>query len=269
MENRRRQKWDNNNNRRSQSRRPPRGSWQPTMPSWEKEFCRTVGSLDWETLLQMKKFMHLYDNVIKWNDSAGEEAFSNAKKRFWAEINGLSCDIPLPDPDLYIDEINWDSEIDQEFHDMPVVSNTEEYYHEPVVIFGDSLVQNQEFSTTGWGDDEENLKGPAIYSSVDHFNSWEENWGDSFDSRAQSAWPGYSNYAWQFSNGSGYMPWGGGWNDDSGWSWADTRYFNHVGPDNEEYRGGRETGGWNNGSVDAGRYVSSYRTSRVQGNDRY
>ncbi|KAG8362715.1 hypothetical protein BUALT_BualtUnG0048500 [Buddleja alternifolia] len=208
MENRRRQKWDNNNNRRSQSRRPPRGSWQPTMPSWEKEFCRTVGSLDWETLLQMKKFMHLYDNVIKWNDSAGEEAFSNAKKRFWAEINGLSCDIPLPDPDLYIDEINWDSEIDQEFHDMPVVSNTEEYYHEPVVIFGDSLVQIKNFPPRG--------------------------------SKCM-AWLELGRYS----------------------------LFQSCGPDNEEYRGGRETGGWNNGSVDAGRYVSSYRTSRVQGNDRY
>ncbi|PQQ02801.1 bifunctional endo-1 4-beta-xylanase XylA-like [Prunus yedoensis var. nudiflora] len=48
------------------------------------------------------------------NDSAGEEAFQNAKQHFLADINGLSCDISLPDPSIYIDEIDWYPIIDPE-----------------------------------------------------------------------------------------------------------------------------------------------------------
>ncbi|KAM1008328.1 hypothetical protein FF1_004756 [Malus domestica] len=55
--------------------------------------------------------MSLYNNIVEWNDSAGEEAFNNAKNRFWAEMNGLipRSDISLPDPDMYIDDIDWRS----------------------------------------------------------------------------------------------------------------------------------------------------------------
>lgn len=136
------------------------GSWQPTVPSWEKAFCKVVGSLDWEVIVDMKKFVHLYDNVIKWNDSAGEEAFHNAKKRFLAKMQGLPCDIPLPNPDLYIDEVDWDSEVDPELlldlereHSIPDASGN----HETVVIFGDSLYSNEAFSAVGWGENEENF----------------------------------------------------------------------------------------------------------------
>ncbi|KAI3446517.1 hypothetical protein Pfo_003182 [Paulownia fortunei] len=271
MDGRRRQRW--NNYRGSQNRKPPRGCWQLAVPSWEKEFCKVVGSLEWGTLLQMKKFMHLYDNVIKWNDSAGEEAFCNAKKRYWAEINGVSCDIPLPDPDLYIEKINWDSEIDPEL--LPdlewklVIPNREED-HDPVVIFGDSLMPNQAFSPTGWGDVEENLEVPANHSSANYGDPWEQNWGNSND-MAVSGWPGYLNNTWQFSDGSGpgYMSWGGGWNNDGGWSYANN-HFNYVGPYIEDKRGDGVQGLWNDSNVttaNAGRYVSSYRTSRAQAND--
>lgn len=50
----------------------------------------------------------------EWDASAGEEALNDAKKRYWAHINGLLCDNPLPNPDLYIDEIDWNSYIDPE-----------------------------------------------------------------------------------------------------------------------------------------------------------
>lgn len=56
--------------------------------------------------------MHLYGNVVDWDDSAGQEAFHDAKKRYWAEINGLPCDISLPKPDIYIDDIDWNPDID-------------------------------------------------------------------------------------------------------------------------------------------------------------
>ncbi|KAK6914900.1 hypothetical protein RJ641_020017, partial [Dillenia turbinata] len=47
-----------------------------------------------------------------WNSSAAKEAFDNAKRRFWETTNGLPCSIPLPDPDLYIDKIDWNARID-------------------------------------------------------------------------------------------------------------------------------------------------------------
>ncbi|KAL7097822.1 hypothetical protein ACP275_10G167100 [Erythranthe tilingii] len=206
MENRRRRNWESN--RRSQNRRPPRGScnWQPIVPSWEKEFCRVVGSLDWETLLQMKKFVHLYENVLKWDDSAVEEAFSNAKKRFWAEINGLPCDISLPDPDQYIDTIDWDSQINYvpDLELEPVISNADQE-HDPVIIFGDSLLPNQAYSSTGWGDEEENFKLPANSSSVNNNGAeWEQKWGDSFDNVAPIGWSGDSINACHFGDEDGW-----------------------------------------------------------------
>ncbi|XP_059649165.1 uncharacterized protein LOC132295099 [Cornus florida] len=97
----------------NESRNPP-GVWQNSVPSWERKFCTLVGSIPWQKVVVAKKYMHCHSDVINWNDSAGEEAFHNAKKRFWAEINSLPCDITLPDPNIYIDEIDWNSKIDPE-----------------------------------------------------------------------------------------------------------------------------------------------------------
>ncbi|KAL5827319.1 hypothetical protein ACOSQ3_019154 [Xanthoceras sorbifolium] len=83
------------------------------VPLWEKKFCTLIGRVPWQKIVDTKKFMYGC-NVLDWDDSAGNEAFQNAKKRFWAEINGLPCDISLPDPDIYIDEINWNPDIDPE-----------------------------------------------------------------------------------------------------------------------------------------------------------
>ncbi|KAK9283090.1 hypothetical protein L1049_011320 [Liquidambar formosana] len=91
---------------------PPSGFWQNSVPSWEKKFCFLVGSVPWQKVVDAKKFMYCHNDVLNWDDSAGEEAFHNAKKRFWAEINGLYCDISLPDPDIYIDDIDWNPDID-------------------------------------------------------------------------------------------------------------------------------------------------------------
>ncbi|KAK4412906.1 hypothetical protein Salat_2937800 [Sesamum alatum] len=277
MDSRRRQKWDSY--RRSQNKRPPRGSWQPTVPSWEKEFCKVVGSLDWETLLQMKRFMHLYENVIKWNDSAGEEALSQAKKRFWAEINGLPCDISLPDPDLYIDKIDWDSAVDPQMQSdiefEPMISNADED-HDPVVIFGDSLFPNQAYSVTGWGDDEENFKVPAKSSSANHGDPWEQNWGNSFDKGAATGWSDYCDNAWKLGDGSGptgYMSWdAGGWNNNRSWNCANNNMAYERRPDIEHEIAGTEQGTWNDNNlmrVNTNRHVSSDRALRVQGNERY
>ncbi|KAF2322438.1 hypothetical protein GH714_017033 [Hevea brasiliensis] len=84
------------------------------VPSWEKKFCSLIGSVPWKKVVNVKKFMYCHGSVLNWDDSAGEEAFQNAKKRFWAEINGLTSEISLPNPDKYIDKINWNPDIDPE-----------------------------------------------------------------------------------------------------------------------------------------------------------
>lgn len=55
-----------------------------------------------------------HDYVINWDASAGEEAFNNAKSQFLAQVNGSHCSISQPDPDTYIEKINWDPYIDPE-----------------------------------------------------------------------------------------------------------------------------------------------------------
>lgn len=273
MEGRRR-----NNHRKSQNRKPPCGLWQPTVPMWEKEFCKVVGSMDWETLVHMKKFMHLYDNVMEWNDSAGKEAFSNAKKRYWAKKNGLSCGISLPDPDIYIDKIYWDSEIDDnlfaDVENQPMSPKTEED-HDPVVIFGDFVTPNQVLPPIGWGDDEENLVAPATCPSANYVDPW----GHSFNEWTASAWPGYSNNgwqgyssdAWQYGNGSGhgYMQWEGDW---SNWSWNYPNNYNYVGPHIRDAWDDGDQRRWNENNIPtaaSGGCLSSYKTSRIQANEQW
>lgn len=128
------------------------------MPRWEKMFCTLVGSVPWGKLVETKKYLNLHDNVMNWDDSAGKEAFDNAKKRFWAAINGLPCDIPLPDPDIYIDDVDWDSSVDPglllDLERDATVPSEEEKDAGEVVILGTSLLLYQSFSGPGWGESE-------------------------------------------------------------------------------------------------------------------
>ncbi|KAI4341241.1 hypothetical protein MLD38_025989 [Melastoma candidum] len=158
---------------------PPPCNWQPTVPAWEKKFCSAVGSVPWHKIEEAKKFMCLYKNIIDWDDSAGEEAFWNAKNRFWAEINCLPCDISLPDPDKYVDRVDWDSAVDVELLldlDRDPASIPESYSSgSGKIIFGNALL-DQSFSCTGWGDCDENFaKAPGQWDN----NSWCKNpWED-------------------------------------------------------------------------------------------
>ncbi|KAI3846426.1 hypothetical protein MKX03_001876 [Papaver bracteatum] len=154
---------------RSQNKKPPTGPWQPSVPQWEKKFCTMVGSVPWGKIVEAKKMMSYYDNVVQWNDSAGEEAFHNAKSRFWAEINGLPCDISLPDPNTYIDDIDWHSKIDPELildlDRAPMAPDN--WGREGKAGFeGSTLVfMNKPVPCTGWGDADEDLVRTANDSS--------------------------------------------------------------------------------------------------------
>ncbi|PKU78844.1 uncharacterized protein LOC110092192 [Dendrobium catenatum] len=85
-----------------------------TVPSWERTFCSYVCRVPWRKICDADRVLYIYKNVAKWDDSAGREAFHNAKARYWAKINHLPCNIPLPDPDMYIEKVDFDTFIDPE-----------------------------------------------------------------------------------------------------------------------------------------------------------
>ncbi|XP_051142664.1 uncharacterized protein LOC127259390 [Andrographis paniculata] len=125
------------------------GSRQSTeVPTWEKDFCREVGGLDWGTLVETQRYMHLYPNIMNWDDSGAEEAFHNAKRRYWAKINGLPSG-PSPDPNLYIDFIDWEAEGDAE----PDIDRMSTSVHGRVSVGNPTGRAKEEEPTDGPGDD--------------------------------------------------------------------------------------------------------------------
>ncbi|KAB1201450.1 hypothetical protein CJ030_MR0G003685 [Morella rubra] len=255
---------------RSQNWRPPVDAWQASVPSWEKKFCTLVGSVPWRKVLETKKCMYLYDNVVQWNDSAGEEAFNNAKNRYWAEINCLPCNISLPDPDMYIDEVDWNSSVDPELLldlEQEPVADCEGDKDENAVILGDSLLLNQPFSCTGWGEAEEDFRQATDlpchpgYGECDRnvdncTNPWEHNYDQSNGAWKNNGWGNYQNASW-------------GWDQRKNSS-NELETYNYE-PDKGD--GGRTGGYW--GMWDDNRrkdesshqHMSRYRTSRFQGDD--
>ena len=119
-----------------------------SVPSWEKRFCFVVGSMPWSRLLDAKKYISESDKVMKWNDSAGRKAFHSAKSRYWAKINGLPCKFSMPNPDIYIDNIDWDSKVDpQLFLDLEVAK---EEKNNNVIDNSCQLILDQPIKPTGW-----------------------------------------------------------------------------------------------------------------------
>ncbi|KAK4777504.1 hypothetical protein SAY87_017691 [Trapa incisa] len=248
------------------NRKPPAGNWQRSVPSWEKRFCTSVGSVPWGKVLEAKRFMHLYNNVVQWNDSAGEEAFSNAKKRFYAEINGLPCDISLPDPDKYIDEVDWDSAVDSKLISDLEQGQPEGVEEEGSVILGSMLV-DQSFGCIGWGDTDEafqkdsnNLCPAPQFGNSDlnavEMNSWEQYYQQSnFPSKANN----WNNNNWNYNN----------WNHNhrNDCNWDDWKWSNNQHP-SVNACGWGGTWDWNShhGREGGGLYRSRYKISRYHGN---
>ncbi|XP_057976790.1 protein RNA-directed DNA methylation 3-like [Malania oleifera] len=235
---------------------PTSGYWQNSVPSWEKKFCTSVGSIPWRKVVDTKKFMHYYSNVLSWNDSAGEEAFCNAKQRFWADINGLSCDISLPDRDIYIDEIDWNPYIDPE-----LILDLDREYVSPDDVEMGTRKKTKSFSgcvSEGYNRDSENGANPWECNYIEGSGALKDQdggWGkwDNFISeskdlhsdnqpREQSHTRGTgtmkdnpwvcANQSKDFNNGNNPWESGGqdgvkdkGWNDFSG----DSRGLKHWG----------------------------------------
>ncbi|KAM0947871.1 hypothetical protein DsansV1_C07g0072241 [Dioscorea sansibarensis] len=241
--------------------RPPRGhpkqqhvssAWQPSVPLWEKKFCTSVCLIPWEKICETQRVLPMYARVAKWDDSAGEEAFQKAKARYWAEINGLPCDIPLPDPDAYIDVIDYDTVIDpllvEDLYKLPPSVDSEE----DLTCGWDSfLFADRPVPATGWGDEEDQV--PAINSKTEHYSTV-----PSYDGYHENV-PFYSG---QETNNDGY----GGKKDDSlgnGWnnSWGYSENQNNLPPRAD---GKRRDGGRRFNSRHAN---SRYRAGDNQGNN--
>ncbi|RWR86642.1 hypothetical protein CKAN_01555100 [Cinnamomum micranthum f. kanehirae] len=140
----------------SNYKKPPSGwSGQPTVPSWEKRSCTSVCKIPCEKIYESQIFLSSHQKVMEWNDSAGQEALQNAKTSFWAEINGPLCYVPLPNPNLYIDVIDWSSSVDPKL--LPAldgkrtVSEHDEDDRERQLQY--AALWNQPIIPTGWGDD--------------------------------------------------------------------------------------------------------------------
>lgn len=90
------------------------GEFYSSAPSWVRTFCTSVCRVPWRKICNARRMIFTYKNVGEWDDSAGQEAFENAKARYWARINHLPCDLTLPDPYMYIDKVNFDTFLDPE-----------------------------------------------------------------------------------------------------------------------------------------------------------
>ena len=85
-----------------------------SVPLWEREFCSYVGNISWRRFCENKQYVSVYNNLEQWDDSGAFENFQNSKARFWAHYHGQPSDIPLPDPDVYIDKVDHCCKVDPE-----------------------------------------------------------------------------------------------------------------------------------------------------------
>lgn len=200
--------------------------------------------------------MESHSDVMKWEDSAVKQAFYDAKFRFWAEINGYRCDIPWPDPDMYIDEVDWDASVDPELYldlEREVEARRimmEKSEQEETEIVDNPLSHGWELTPTGWGDEDEEVTKPQEpsygaegWGSNNHgnneTNSWEQNDSQRWIQQEQYGGELHDKY-YQARNGEN-INWGGynrrGQNSMS-WSKNHNEYKMNRGRRNGERRGG-------------------------------
>uniref|UniRef100_A0A1J3FUL4 Uncharacterized protein n=1 Tax=Noccaea caerulescens TaxID=107243 RepID=A0A1J3FUL4_NOCCA len=264
MSNWRRQKPRNNNNNHhhhrqgttmTQSSKPPLANCKQSVPAWEKDFCAKIGLVPWSKVLEAKRFMSLYGSVVKWDDSAGEDAFKNAKSRFWAEINGFPCDLTLPDPDVYIDDVDWDAEVDTELildlerGPAPISEEGEEH-----VVILDALVLSGQYSGLGWGTgwgDAEGINEENAGNGKPE-NSWDDQkcdgWYDGWDLNNNNNNNSFKTGCWDHNNTSNFKNEAWGHNNsfkNESWDHKNSNSFNYKKVENWNCKDqGRESREW-------------------------
>lgn len=218
--------------------------------------------------------MYLYDNVVKWDDFAVKETFDNAKMRYWARINGIPCNLVLPDPDIYIDNVDWNATIDPELimdlEKEEVRGFNEEQEDAEIVIVDGKLFRNQQYvPPTGWGDDE--FKEPKPFDPT--FGA--QGWGsplqqdgaplehakeyDVIDHARTYEWHDWRNDSWGWNRREHYggdrdgnwgtTSWDGYNRKRENMSWSRTPHayngnnkYHHMNRRGRNYRGGRGRG---------------------------
>ncbi|EPS70522.1 hypothetical protein M569_04261 [Genlisea aurea] len=131
--------------RRRRSPLKRRQVWVPAIPSWEKQFLLEVGSFEWADFVAAKKQTRVFTDILEWNDSAAREALEAAKERFYRRVNGLDPKSKAMDPDLHIDEIDWNDRYDD---DDPVFDRKSVSEYEDVRSYHN--ITMDEIQATGW-----------------------------------------------------------------------------------------------------------------------
>ncbi|PKU64891.1 uncharacterized protein LOC110102892 [Dendrobium catenatum] len=145
---------------------PSSGHSYHSVPPWEIKFCSQIS---WTKFCEDKKLTYLFENVLNWDDSAGKESFDNAKARYWAGINGLHCDIPLPNPDMYIDVVNQDTFLDPRLVEDLYKQPPPPPLHKEIPDYN-----SIEIIPTGWDVEDPATSGatiPKFISAGDHHQS--------------------------------------------------------------------------------------------------
>jgi hypothetical protein len=181
----------------------------------------------------------MYKNILQWDDSGALESFQAARSRFNAEYIGEPCDNPLPDPDMYIDQVDHDCIIDPELiADMEkelVFPETTKVRHRTATGTNgwDSIVcTDRVVPAAGWGswgdsDDKDKEK--------DNLNNW-----DIYVENKLVESTGWGNNDW-FND-----PWERG-NKATGWGNNDISSFSAWGQKEDANNDGWNNS-WNNNS---------------------
>ncbi|KAL0929011.1 hypothetical protein M5K25_000950 [Dendrobium thyrsiflorum] len=161
-----------------------------SVPNWEKRFC---SQMKWRDFCEKKRVVHLFPKVLDWDDTAGKEAFDNAKARYWAQINNLPSEIPSPDPDMYVQEVDYDAYIDPS-----LLQDLNKPPPPPPQTPDLSSIKISEITPTGWdvvdppisnipkyivikpsrADDIVDSSAPAIPTAADSITIIPTGWGD-------------------------------------------------------------------------------------------
>lgn len=179
-----------------------------------------------------------YKSIAEWDDSGALEAFDNAKARYWADINGLTSEIPLPGPDMYNGEVDHNPFIDPELvadleRKPPPPPPPQSNKHEDL-SYEAFLNATLPVVATGWGDEEEEEVNNTKCEVEKPLPA--TGWDDAEHLPAN----GSSGNLWNNNGG-----WGDAWNKDSGCnSWEKQgRYVSSGGRQGNKEQGRRNN--WN------------------------
>ncbi|MBA0771627.1 hypothetical protein Gotri_007119 [Gossypium trilobum] len=88
-----------------------------------------VGAMSWKRFVDVKNNLFKTDKGFEWDDSTTIKVFQETKQRFSENYHGFSCKNKLPSNaiDLYIDDIDWNLEINPKiFSEIKSISYDEE-----------------------------------------------------------------------------------------------------------------------------------------------